>query len=55
MGKHKTKYNITDEKLKANYIKYGNTSGKKYGYKTDIGEWDKQLTMELNSLICINP
>ena len=44
---YKTKHNMTDDKLKANFIKYGNTSGKKYGYKTDFGEWDKQFTMEL--------
>jgi len=25
----------TDDKYKENYIKYGNTSGKKYGYKTE--------------------
>ena len=33
-------------KAKKNYIKYGNTSGKKYGYKTDYGEWDKEFTIE---------
>jgi len=33
-------------KAKENYIKYGNTSGKKYGYKTDYGEWDKEFTIE---------
>ena len=35
-----------DAKAKENYIKYGNTSGKKYGYKTDYGEWDKEFTIE---------
>jgi site-specific DNA-methyltransferase (adenine-specific) len=35
-----------DDNYKANYIKYGNTSGKKYGYKTDYGEWDKTFTLE---------
>ncbi len=36
----------TDDKYKENYIKYGNTSGKKYGYKTEFGEWDKEFTLE---------
>ena len=36
----------TDDKYKDNYIKYGNTSGKKYGYKTEFGEWDKEFTIE---------
>ena len=36
----------TDDKYKENYIKYGNTSGKKYGYKTEFGEWDKEFTIE---------
>ncbi len=35
-----------DDKYKENYIKYGNTSGKKYGYKTEFGEWDKEFTIE---------
>lgn len=34
------------EKKKKNYMKYGNIMGKKYGYKTDFGEWDKKFTME---------
>ena len=36
----------TDDTYKENYIKYGNTSGKKYGYKTEFGEWDKEFTLE---------
>ena len=40
------KHNITDDKFKNNYLVYGNTSGKKYGYKTDFGEWDKTFTIE---------
>ena len=36
----------TDDKYKENYIKYGNASGKKYGYKTEFGEWDKEFTIE---------
>ena len=43
---YKLKNKIKDDKYKENYIKYGNTSGKKYGYKTDYGDWDKQFTME---------
>ena len=35
-----------DDSYKENYIKYGNTSGKKYGYKTKFGEWDKEFTIE---------
>jgi site-specific DNA-methyltransferase (adenine-specific) len=35
----------TDDKYKANYIKYGNTSGKKYGYKTDFGKWDNEFSI----------
>ena len=35
----------TDNKYKGNYIKYGNTSGKKYGYKTDFGKWDNEFTL----------
>ena len=35
-----------DDSYKENYIKYGNTSGKKYGYKTEFGEWDKEFTLE---------
>jgi site-specific DNA-methyltransferase (adenine-specific) len=35
-----------DDSYKENYIKYGNTSGKKYGYKTEFGEWDKEFTIE---------
>ena len=35
-----------ETKAKDNYIKYGNTSGKKYGFKTDYGVWDKEFTIE---------
>ena len=42
--KHEKGY--TDDTYKENYIKYGNTSGKKYGYKTEFGEWDKEFTLE---------
>jgi len=36
----------TDDIYKNNYLKYGNTSGKKYGYKTDFGKWDKKFTID---------
>jgi len=42
----KAKKKLKDDTLKANYLKYGNTSGKKYGYKTDFGEWDKKFTID---------
>lgn len=35
----------TDDKYRENYIKYGNTSGNKYAFKTDYGEWDKQFSI----------
>jgi len=41
----KASKNYTDDKYKANYIKYGNTSGKKYGYKTDFGKWDNEFSI----------
>jgi DNA modification methylase len=43
---YKIKNNIKDDTFKDNYIKYGNKSGKKYGYKTDYGNWDKDFTMK---------
>lgn len=35
-----------EEESKQNYLKYGNRSGKKYGFKTDYGKWDKDFTIE---------
>ena len=35
-----------DDKYRENYIKYGNTSGNKYAFKTDFGKWDKEFTIE---------
>ena len=43
--KWKQEKGYKDDKLKENYLKYGNTSGKKYSYATDYGEWDKKFTM----------
>ena len=42
----KQKRGYTDDKYRLNYIKYGNTSGNKFAFKTDYGEWDKQFTIE---------
>ena len=42
----KKKKGYTNDDYKANYIKYGNTSGNKYAFKTDYGEWDKEFTIE---------
>ena len=42
----KAKKGYADDKYRENYIKYGNTSGNKYAFKTDYGEWDKQFTIE---------
>ena len=43
---YKEKKGYVNDEWKENYLKYGNTSGKKYGYKTDYGEWDKDFTMD---------
>ena len=45
--KYKEKKNITDDKNKEKYLKYGSIYGKKYAVKTDYGEWDKNFTMEI--------
>mgnify|MGYP003690448967 FL=1 len=36
----------TDDKYKNNYLKYGNTSGNKFAFKTDFGVWDKEFTID---------
>lgn len=43
---YKIKNNITDDKKKENYLKYGTIYGKKYCVKTDYGEWDSDFTLE---------
>ena len=35
-----------NKKLKQNFLKYGNISGKKFGYKTDYGQWDKDFSID---------
>ena len=44
--KFKKEKGYTTDKLKDNYLKYGNTSGKKFGYSTEYGEWDKKFTIK---------
>jgi DNA modification methylase len=43
---YKEKHNITDDKKKNNYMKYGTIYGKKYATKTEFGEWDSKFTSE---------
>ena len=43
----KKKKQYKDDTFKENFLKYGNTSGKKFGYKTDFGKWDKEFNMKL--------
>ena len=43
---YKIKHKLENDSYKENYLKYGNPSGKKYGYKTDYGDWDKEFTMK---------
>ena len=51
---YKNKNNITyNEKQKMNYLKYGTIYGKKYGVKTEFGDWDNTFTIdELDDHIC---
>ena len=42
----KIKKGYTDNKYRNNYIKYGNTSGNKFAFKTDFGVWDKEFTID---------
>ena len=44
---YKQENNITDDKNKEKYMKYGSIYGKKYCVKTDYGDWDSNFTMEL--------
>ena len=43
---YKIKNNITDDKKKENYLKYGTIYGKKYCVQTDYGTWDSDFTLE---------
>ena len=42
----KEKKGYTDDKYRNNYLKYGNTSGNKFAFKTDFGVWDKEFTID---------
>lgn len=44
---YKEKNQIVTDENKVNYLKYGTIYGKKYGVKTDYGEWDSQFTMDV--------
>ena len=44
---YKQENNITDDKNKEKYMKYGSIYGKKYCVKTDYGDWDSEFTMEI--------
>lgn len=44
---YKQENNITDDKNKEKYMKYGSIYGKKYCVKTDYGDWDSDFTMEI--------
>ena len=43
---YKIKNNITDNKKKENFMKYGTIYGKKYCVQTDYGTWDSDFTLE---------
>ena len=43
---YKLENDIIDDNNKDNYLKYGTIFGKKYGIKTDYGDWDKDFTIE---------
>jgi site-specific DNA-methyltransferase (adenine-specific) len=44
---YKSDNNVETDDNKANYLKYGTIYGKKYGIKTQYGEWDSSFTMEI--------
>lgn len=43
---HKAKMGYENDEYRVNYIKYGNSLGKKYGIKTEYGEWDSDFTID---------
>ena len=45
--KYKDKEKMTEEKMKDNYMKYGNIYGSKYSVQTEYGKWDTEFTMEI--------
>jgi hypothetical protein len=43
---YKEENGIVGDEKKANYLKYGTIYGKKYGVKTDYGDWDSEFTLD---------
>lgn len=41
-----SKDKVYTEEQKKNYMKYGSIMGKKYAYRSEFGDWDKNFTME---------
>ena len=50
---YKLKNNITTDDNKDNYLKFGTKYGKRYGVKTDFGEWDRTFTIDMLEEIII--
>jgi DNA modification methylase len=49
-NKVKDKYaehDMPEDKMKENYMIYGNIYGKKYSVQTEYGDWDKNFTMDM--------
>ena len=44
---YKAKNDIETDEKKDNFLRYGTIYGKKYGKKTNYGEWDNEFTIEL--------
>lgn len=44
---YKLKNKIENDEKKKNFLKYGTIYGKKYGIKTDYGDWDKNFTIDI--------
>ena len=44
---YKIKNKIENDEKKENFLKYGTIYGKKYGIKTDYGDWDKNFTIDI--------
>ena len=45
--KYIDKKNMSEEKMKQNFIKYGSIFGSKYSVQTEYGDWDTNFTMEI--------
>jgi DNA modification methylase len=45
--KYIDKKNMSEEKMKQNFMKYGSIFGSKYSVQTEYGEWDTSFTMEI--------